>query len=291
MKLSVIIVTFNHADEIGQCLQSLKASPVRTDMEILLIDNNSSDKTVDVASSFASEFEKFELIQNNENVGFTRAVNQGLQLAKGDFVLLLNPDTIIPKETLPRLISQLENSPKIGAISPQFRNPDGSIQPSCRRFPRRRDVIYNALGLSLIFPQSREFNYWKMGDFDHQQTREVEQPQGAFLLIRNEVISQIGFLDEQFPMFFSDVDLCRRILGTGWKILFYPEAHIIHAKGTSVLRHRVKMIKTSHLSFYHYFQKYYHGKINRVLNYVVGIFLIFLMIIRIIFHHFRLNKK
>ncbi|OQX86928.1 hypothetical protein B6D60_05095 [candidate division KSB1 bacterium 4484_87] len=291
MKLSVIIVTFNHADEIGKCLQSLKASPVRSDMEILLIDNNSADKTVAVASSFASDFEKFELIQNNENLGFTQGVNQGLKLASGDFVLLLNPDTIIPRETLPRLMSQLENSPQIGAISPQFRNPDGSIQPSCRRFPRRRDVIYNALGLSLLFPHSREFNYWKMGDFDHNQTREVEQPQGAFLLLRREVSSQIGFLDERFPMFFSDVDLCRRIFGAGWKILFFPEVHIIHAKGTSVLRNRVKMLKTSHLSFYHYFQKYYSGKINRLLNYALGIFLLLLMTIRIIFHYFRLNKR
>ncbi|NOZ62714.1 MAG: glycosyltransferase family 2 protein [Calditrichaeota bacterium] len=290
MKISVIIVTYNHEGEIVHCLQSLQESPLSSAMQILLIDNRSRDRTLDVITSFSKNFAEFEIIKNKENFGFTRAVNQGLRIAGGDFVLLLNPDTIIPEKTIPRLIEHLTQNSAVGAVSPQFRNPDGSIQPSCRRFPRRRDVGYNALGLNLLFSKSKEFNYWKMGDFDHQQLRKVEQPQGAFLLFRREIFDKIGFFDEQFFMFFSDVDWCRRIIKAGWKIHFFSDVHIVHARGSSVHRHQVKMIKTSHLSFYRYFQKYYRGIINQALNYGIGVFLLFLMIVRIISYYLRPKK-
>ena len=144
----------------------------------------------------------------------------------------------------------------MGIVAPQFLNADGSIQPSCRRFPRHRDIVFHALGLNYLFPYSKLYNYWKMGDFDHQSQRFVDQPQGAFLLTHRRAFEDVGLLDENFPMFFSDVDWCRRFINKGWKITFTPEVKIIHHKGSSVYnnRNRISLIWSSHISFYLYFQ-------------------------------------
>lgn len=285
--LSIIIVTYNHESEIKNCLLTLKNAIASFNAEIFLIDNHSADKTVSVIKNLQKNFdEKYDwsIICNATNIGFTKAVNQGLVRSQGKFVLLLNPDTEIPSEIFQSLIQIFENNSDFGIVSPQFRNLDGTIQPSCRRSPRHRDVIYNALGLNWLFSNSKEFNYWKMGDFDHQTQREVEQPQGAFLLARREAVAQVGLLDEQFPMFFSDVDWCRRFIEKGWKILFVPGVQIIHHKGTSIFKNRIKMIWSSHRSFYHYFRKYYRGMVWSLINLITGKLLIFLALIRSILY-------
>lgn len=285
--LSIIIVTYNHESEIKNCLLTLKKAIAHFHAEIFIVDNNSSDKTISVTKNVLEIFDQkhvWSINCNETNIGFTKAVNQGLARSQGKFVLLLNPDTEIPADTFQSLIQIFESNPDAGIISPQFRNPDGTIQPSCRRFPRHQDVIYNAIGLNLLFSNSKEFNYWKMGDFDHQTQREVEQPQGAFLLARREAVEDVGFLDEQFPMFFSDVDWCRRFIEKGWKILFVPGVQIIHHKGTSIYKNRVKMIWSSHRSFYHYFRKYYRGAFWSLINFITGIVLILLATLRSIFY-------
>lgn len=284
---SIIIVTFNNQHEIVSCIKSLSRAIGGFRAEIFAIDNHSADETVPITRKLLSQFDQrhqWSLICNQTNQGFTRAVNQGLRQAQGDFVLLLNPDTELPANVFQPLIEIFRADPQVGIVAPQLRNPNGSIQPSCRRFPRHRDIIYNALGLSWLFKKSREFNYWKMGDFDHQSQREVDQPQGAFLLARRQAVDQVGLLDERFPMFFSDVDWCRRFIDHGWKILFVPSVQIIHHKGTSIYRNRLKMIWSSHRSFYHYFQKYQRGLVQGFLNLMIGEILIGLALVRSIFY-------
>ena len=290
--LSIIIVTYNHESEIKTCLLSLSDAIAQLHTEIFIIDNHSSDKTVSVAQKVLAIFDteqSWSIFCNATNIGFTKAVNQGLKLSQGKYVLLLNPDTEIPAGIFQSLIQIFEKNNDVGIVSPQFRNPDGTIQPSCRRFPRHRDVIYNALGLHWLFRNSQEFNYWKMGDFDHQIQREVEQPQGAFLLARSEAVAPVGLLDEQFPMFFSDVDWCRRFIANGWKILFVPGVQIIHHQGTSIYRNRLKMIWSSHRSFFHYFRKYYRGALWSPVNFFTGELLILLAMLRSI--GYLLNSK
>ncbi len=290
--LSIIIVTFNHEHEIIRCLQTLEITILSFKTEIFLIDNYSSDQTVSVARKLLSNFNKKHhrsIIFNETNFGFTRAVNQGLAQTHGKYVLILNPDTELPANIFHPLIQIIEKNNQVGIVSPQFRNPDGTIQPSCRRFPRHRDMIYNAVGLNWFFSKSKEYNYWKMGDFDHQSQQEVEQPQGAFLLTRREAIEQIGLLDEQFPMFFSDVDWCRRFIEKGWKILFVPSVQIMHFKGMSIYKNRLKMIWSSHRSFYYYFRKYYQSFWCQLKNLITGEILIGVAILRSIFY--LLNSK
>ena len=285
--LSITIVTYNHQDEISCCLQTLIGAIPSFQTEIFLIDNDSADQTVCIVKkllSTSSKKHRWSIICNETNKGFTRAVNQGLAQSHGKYVLILNPDTEVPVDGFQSLIEIFHKNKEAGIVSPQFRNPNGSIQPSCRRFPRHRDVIYSAIGLSWLFSKSKEINYWKMGDFDHQSQREVEQPQGAFLLARREAIEQVGFWDEQFPMFFSDVDWCRRFIQQGWKILFVPSVQIIHLKGTSIYKNRLKMIWSSHRSFYHYFKKYNQGFWRQLINLIIGEILIGVAILRSIFY-------
>ena len=281
--LSIIIVTYNHEAEIYTCLFTMKNILESFRIEIIIIDNASSDDTVSRARMLLQEFDErhtWSILTNTNNEGFTRGINQGLDQSQGKYILLLNPDTEFPMPIFQELISILESDEKIGIVSPQFRNPDGSIQPSCRRFPRHRDVFYAALGWTWLFPTSKEFNCWKMGEFDHKTRQEIEQPQGAFLLTRRTALDQVGKLDESFPMFFSDVDWCRRFIHKGWKIVFTPEFYIIHYKGTSIYRNRLKMLWSSHRSFIDYFKKYYVSPKWRFANIVTETMLYILAVMR-----------
>ncbi|MEE8341418.1 MAG: hypothetical protein V3R52_04915, partial [Candidatus Neomarinimicrobiota bacterium] len=161
------------------------------------------------------------------------------------------------------------------------RYPGGKIQKSCRRFPRRRDLLFESIGLSKIFKNSKLFNYWKMGDFDHENNRLLDQPAGAALLLPKTIFDEIGLLDEQFPMFFSDVDLCKRIWSAGYHVQYTTNAYITHKGGASVYRKRIKMIVSSHFSFWKYFGKYKNNLYDKILNIFIGIFLLLLIPFRI----------
>ena len=287
INLSIIIVTYNHQNEIVDCLQSLKTALSSYRAQIIIIDNCSSDQTINKALILKQQFEplhEFVIIQNMRNKGFTKAVNQGLIKSKGQFILNLNPDTVLSNDIFPFLLNVLKQNKCCGIVSPQFINSDGSIQPSCRRFPRHCDLFYNSIGLSNLFSKSKIFNYWKMGDFDFKTEHKVEQPQGAFLLTHRTALEQIGLLDENFPMFFSDVDWCRRFIKNGWDILFIPEVKILHHQGGSIFKNRLKMIWSSHRSFYYYFAKYYPNRKWIPINLITGSFLILLALLRSLFY-------
>jgi len=280
--VSVVIVTFNNEGVIGACLETLARDLGSKRAQIHVIDNGSEDGTVDVVAHAAQRLKSsartVTLTQNAVNVGFTRALNQGLRAANGEHILILNPDTRVQPGCMDALLDALSGSDDIGVVAPQLLNVDGSIQASCRRFPQRWNLIFEFTGLSRLFPFNDRLNYWKMGDFDHRTARIVEQPQGACLLTRRDVLARVGLWDEVFPMFFSDVDWCKRVYDCGFKILFEPRAKVVHARGASVLRNRAKMIWSSHRSFYTYFKK--HGKSNWT-NHVVGGLLLSAALLRI----------
>lgn len=287
VKIAVVIVTFNNKETILPCLKSLSLSLANYKSQIIVVDNNSKDKTLDVlennVSNFTSSFTDFNYIANSANVGFTKAVNLGLAKLEGDFFLLLNPDVELKKDTISTLVGCFAAYPEAGAVAPQLLFPDGQIQKSCRRFPRKRDVFFEIFGITKLFPQNHTINQWKMVDFDHQKSQFVEQPQGAFVLMRDQIVKKIGQLDEQFPMFFSDVDYCKRIINAGWKIWFCAESSVIHHKGHSVYQYRKKMIKTSHKSFIDYFAKYDKNVRHRVGTFFISILLKFTMMMRLLF--------
>lgn len=286
IEYSVIIVTFNNQDEIGPCLESLLIELGNSRFQIIVIDNHSGDSTRSISRGVWQEkcpqVGEFELHANDTNEGFTKALNQGLKKSKGKCVLALNPDTEVQPGSVGHLRKVLEQEKNVGIVAPQLRNPDGSVQASCRRFPGYRDVLFETLGLSYLFGKSRFFNHWKMGEFDHQNRRSVDQPQGACLMFKRQLLDRLGYWDETFPMFFSDVDWCRRVKAAGYDIIFEPAARVIHRRGASIVKDRSRMIWSSHRSFYDYFLKYKKGIAFLVPNMLLGIMLFKTAVLRII---------
>lgn len=290
--VSVVVVTFNNENEIADCIDSLARELENDRWQLMVIDNCSADRTSETVRLKLSALDaigiSMELICNQENLGFTRALNQGLRKSHGEFILILNPDTRLQQESLRILKKKLYETDLIGVAAPQLLNADGSVQSSCRRFPRHRDVIFEMTGLSSVFKSSQLFSGWKMGDFDHRVGRSVDQPQGACLFFRRSVLNAVGLWDERFPMFFSDVDWCRRVKKAGFDIVFEPAAKVVHHKGVSVHQKRPRMIWSSQRSFFRYFMKHYDQPKYFLANYVTGFLLLVTAVPRILFA--RLKK-
>lgn len=254
MRLSVIVVSWNVSKLLNVSLETLRRDIAGIDAEVFVVDNASADGSADMVRKLHSWV---HLLANDSNLGFAAANNQALKLAKGEYVLLLNPDTEVRAGAIPRLIEFLENHPKAGIVAPQLINSDGSIQRSCRAFPTFLAMLYELVGLSKLFPNNPAFGAYKMLDFNHEELREVDQPEGACLLLRRKVIDEVGSLDEGFFMLFEEVDWCYRIKKSGWEIWFDPEAKVVHHYGQSIKQVKAKMILSSHRGLYRFWNKHY----------------------------------
>lgn len=254
MRLSVIIVSWNTRELLRRCLETLKGELSEIESEVFVVDNNSADQS---AQMVAAEHPWTRLIANESNRGFAAANNQALVLTKGEHVLLLNPDTEVRPGSLRTLLRFLDEHRHAGVVAPQLLNSDGTIQRSCRQFPTFLGMLYEFLGLSRVFPDEPKFRQYKMLDWNHDDERLVDQPEGACLLIRRQVIDQVGLLDEGFFMLFEEVDWCYRIKQHGWEIWFTPAAKVVHHYGQSIKQVKAKMILSSHRGLYRFWQKHY----------------------------------
>jgi len=281
-KISVIIVTYNNQNHIQQCLSSLPWD--QFELETVIVDNHSRDHTRNAILAFENPFLQSRIlpIWNDTNVGYARAVNQALALCHTPWILLLGPDTVLFPNTISILLAILKKNPNVGMVAPQLLTQEGKIHPSCRRFPNVSDLLLELIGLPRLFPKKWKPR-WKFPEFDHQTQQEVEQPEATCLLIRKEAIDSIGNMDEQFFLFFNDVDWCRRFWQKGWKILFIPEAKVYHIRGASVNQNQYVKIWKSHQGFYRYFQKYRKNRWEWYRNQLLGVLLIITAVLRILF--------
>lgn len=254
--LSVVIVTWNSAEFIEECLGAVYTAANGREIEVIVVDNASGDGSPDM---IRQKFQDVRLIENDRNMGCSVAFNQGICASSGRYVQILCPDTIVQPEAFDEMISFLDAHPDAGAVGPGLRYPDGRLQPSCRTFPTLSIFIWEFLGLSRLFPRHPVFGRWRMGNFDHRTLREVDQPRGSSLMVRRDTVSQVGLWDEQLEMFFNDVDWCLRMKQHGWKIYFLPSAEMIHYGGSSVKKVRPRMILLSHRCCYRFFRKHRHG--------------------------------
>jgi len=258
--VSIVIVTYNNEEDIAECLNSIYKSESKVRLETILVDNNSTDKTLKIVKSFLNIFrEKIVIIENKENLGFSAACNQGFKISSGKTILLLNPDTEILHNSIELLFNKLLES-NYAAIAPQIRYKNGNIQYSCRYLPSYNDLFLKIFLISVIFSKNRVLAKWQMKYFSHDEEMEVEQPMAAAFLIKKTVLQEIEFIDERYFMFFNDVDLCRKIRDKNLKILFYPEVRIMHKKGSSVFQERAKMIKIWNSDCLKYFKKHNYKK-------------------------------
>lgn len=264
-EISIVIVTWNNEEEIAECLRSIynnKHNKPYGRIETIVVDNNSLDNTVKVVESFIELIEgDVTIIKNEENLGFTRGANLGLKKAKGKYIFLLNPDTEIVNDALIKLTAKLKEEEKAGIIAPQLVYRSKEIQKSVRSFPTYRNMFCEIFLLARIFPNSKIFSQWKMNYFSHDEYAEVEQPMGAALMFKKDVLKEIDFLDDRYDMFFSDVDVCKKVSLAGYKIIFFPEAQIMHKKGISVYKNRAYMISLWNKDCLRYFKKYHDNVI------------------------------
>jgi GT2 family glycosyltransferase len=279
--ISVVIPVYNALAVIGACLDSLAASSSEHKLEIILIDDCSRDGSHEY---LLSKYSTFKIMRNSKNRGYAYTVNRGIKLAHGEYIFLLNQDTVVGANTLDKLVSRLQKDSKIGIIAPKLLNSDGSLQKSVRRFPKHSDIIYHHLGLTRFFPDHPRLNRWKMADFDHNEERYVEQPAFSAVLVRREVFEQAGLLDTNYPLFFNDVDYCRRAIDAGWKILFTPEAEVVHLGGQAVRQQAMRSIYISHAAFIRYLNENFKGARFLAPNFICSVLLVCSAHIRALFN-------
>lgn len=256
--LSVIIVPHRTRDIVRDCLASLTTGGGAEGLrcEIIVVDNDSGDGTVEMV---ASEFPDIVLISTGENVGFSRANNRGIEIARGRQILLLNPDTLVPRGELARCVAFLDSQPAdIAAMTCRVESPDGSLQWTCSRgLISPWSECSRALLLDRVFKDSDLFNPERIPGWDRSDTRPVPCMLGAFMLIRRTAMEKIGTLDERFFLMYEDVDWCKRAVDGGWKLMFWPEARITHLGGSSWKLEPIVVFANSHVSAMAYFRKHH----------------------------------
>ncbi len=258
MDLSVIIVNWNVRELLRRCLASIEAHRGDLSLEVIVVDNASSDNSV---SMVEQEFPQVHLIASQENLGYTGGNNLGAKEARGRYLLILNPDTEVIGDTLKQMVAYLDKHPEVGVLGPQLLYSDGSIQSSRRRFPQLATAYFQGTPLSWRwFPNNRFVRMYHMADRPDDEIQPVDWLAGAALMIRRQTWQEVGPLDEQFFMYFEELDWCHRCRDAGWEIYYLPTARFIHhAKGSSR-----QIASAAQIRFYHsrtlYFRKYFGAR-------------------------------
>lgn len=231
MALTIIIVSYNTSKLLADCLKSLKVAAKFFSFEVFVVDNNSQDKTCQMVKK---EFSWVKLIESKENLGYSKANNLALKIAKGKYVLILNPDTKPLADTITKSINFLDNHRDAGIITCRVELPNGNLDPDCRRsFPTPWRSFCHFSHLSKLFPKTKLFDSYYMAHVSDKVDHEMDSCMGAFMLTKKEVLRKIGLFDEDFFFYGEDLDLCWRAREQGYKIYYTPKTKIIHYKGVA----------------------------------------------------------
>lgn len=254
MDLSVIIVNYNVKVFLQNLLDSIQKASKEVQTEIIVVDNASDDGSVEF---LREKYPSVRLIVNEINLGFGKANNIALKEAKGKYILLLNPDTIVAEDTFNKMIEFFNKTPEAGLAGCKILNPDGSLQLPCRRsFPGPWTSFTKVTGLSTLFPKSKIFARYNLTYLDENQTYEVDAISGSFMMMRREVYDKVGGFDEQFFMYGEDLDLCYRIQKAGYKVYYVHSTQIIHYKGESTKRSSIDETKVFYQAMHLFVKKH-----------------------------------
>jgi len=257
MQISVIIVNYNVRYFLEQALRSVLKASEGMDNEIWVVDNHSSDDSVEM---IRSAFPSVHLIANQENVGFSKANNQAIRLSKGKYVLLLNPDTVIEETTLKKCYNFFEQIPNVGGLGVRMIDGAGKFLPESKRgFPTPYVAFCKTFGLSKLFPKSKLFNRYHLGYLPENETNEIDVLAGAYMMMPRSVLNEVGLLDEAFFMYGEDIDLSYRISKAGYKNYYFPETTIIHYKGESTKKGSLNYVKTFYQAMIIFARKHFRG--------------------------------
>jgi hypothetical protein len=255
MKLSVVIVNYRSREALLECLASLEAAAAGLGPEFVVVDNDSRDGT---PAALAGRSPAVRVIANTDNVGYARAVNQGIAATTGDGVLVMNPDCVVRAGALEALLAHLDAHPRCAIAAPRILNTDGSIEYTARAFPDHLAFLFNRYSLlTRLFPGNPWSRRYLLTDWDHASLRDVDWVSGACMMTRRTAIEQVGGMDEAFFMFNEDVDWCRRMKLGGWSVTYVPAAEIVHHVGASRMRVAPRVIVERHRGMIHYFHKHH----------------------------------
>lgn len=254
MKLSVIIVNYNVKFYLEQCLLSVFKATKNIATEVFVVDNHSRDGSVDYLTD---RFPSVNIISSNHNLGFARANNIAIRQCSGDYVLLLNPDTIVGENALDEVVAFMDAHPKAGGVGVCMLKVDGTPAMESRRgFPTPLTAFYKMSGLCARFPKSRRFGHYYMGYLPWNSTEKIEVISGAFCMVRHEALDKIGLLDEDFFMYGEDIDLSYRLLKGGYENWYVP-ARILHYKGESTHKSSFAYVHVFYDAMFIFFRKHY----------------------------------
>lgn len=269
MKLSVIIVNYNVQHFLEQCLYSVQKAAQNTSTEIFVVDNNSVDGSI---AMLQEKFPDVLLIENKKNTGFSYANNQAIKISTGEYVLLLNPDTVVEEDTFEKVISFMDAHPNAGGLGVKMLDGKGVFLPESKRgLPTPTVAFYKMFGLSTLFPKSKIFGRYHLGFLDENKASEVDVLAGAFMLLRKTTLDKVGLLDETFFMYGEDIDLSYRIILGGYKNYYFPETRIIHYKGESTKKSSINYVFVFYRAMVIFAQKHFSQNNAKLFSFLINI--------------------
>ncbi len=269
MKLSVIIVNYNVEYFLEQCLNSVRKASHGLDIETFVVDNNSIDGSVNMVRE---KFPEVHLIANKDNPGFSKANNQAIRISNGEYVLLLNPDTIVEEDTFKKCINFMDEHPDSGGLGVKMIDGKGKFLPESKRGLPTPDVaFYKIFGLSSLFPRNRKFAKYHLGYLSKDENHEIEVLSGAFMMMRKEALDKVGLLDEDFFMYGEDIDLSYRIIKGGYKNYYFSDTSIIHYKGESTKKSSVNYVFVFYNAMIIFAKKHFSEKNAKTFSFLINI--------------------
>lgn len=239
--------------------------------DVWVVDNNSVDGSVEMVSQ---KFDWVNLIANSENTGFSKANNQAIKASKGEYVLLLNPDTVVEEDSFSKCIAFMDSHPEAGALGVRMVDGRGNFLPESKRgLPTPEVALYKMFGLNKVFPKSKKFGRYHLGFLPEKETNEVEVLAGAYMFMRREALEKVGLLDEAFFMYGEDIDLSYRIIKGGYKNYYFPETSIIHYKGESTKKGSANYVKIFYQAMVIFARKHYSGSKSSLLIFLINTFI------------------
>ena len=268
MKLSIVIVNYNVEHFLEQALTSVYKALNNIEAEVFVVDNNSADHSLEM---LAEKFPQVRVMANKENVGFARANNQAIRESTGEYVLLLNPDTLVEEDTFEKCLAFMDATPDAGGLGVKMVNGQGEFLPESKRgIPFPAVAFYKLFGLSKLFPNSRKFGSYHLTYLDNDEIHSVEVLSGAFMLMRRKALDEVGLLDEDYFMYGEDIDLSYRILKGGYKNYYFPKTRIIHYKGESTKKGSLNYVHVFYKAMQIFAQKHFSQKNAKLFNFLIN---------------------
>ncbi|MBP6732366.1 MAG: glycosyltransferase, partial [Chitinophagales bacterium] len=273
MQLSIVIVNYNVRYFLEQCLLSVKRAVEGIEAEVFVVDNASADGSVEMVQQ---KFPFVKTIANKNNVGFSKANNQAIELATGKYVLLLNPDTVVAEDTFTKCIAFMDARPDAGALGVRMVEGKGNFLPESKRgLPTPSVAFYKTFGLSKLFPKSETFGRYHLGFLSEHETNEVEILSGAYMFMRKSALDKTGLLDETFFMYGEDVDLSYRIIKAGYKNFYFADTTIIHYKGESTKKGSLNYVKVFYNAMIIFARKHFSGNQSGLFSLLINFAIVF----------------